>query len=300
MRTVTVVLLEGDVVAHRQRARIEVRCRVAAAAGQVGMLGRDDRELVHVAGTKRQVVGGEEVLEPAAVIAELDRGARQHLALDRGAELPVGGAHAPAVEDLGVDGRSNRVAEVLRQPGATLAVGGRRHQRAVGNEVPIEVVPASRRRAREPRALSRVVQRVAVLVVGALQGLPDIQLDRRLVVAEHVPGGSAAIGNVVEAGDAVGARKGDRNRVERLRRAPAVAFRGCPAGGVVVAQRALQRQPPERPLVLRVERVIPGLVRRVPVPDEHRELVRHAIAEPVGELVLVALIEGLEMCQPPW
>ena len=62
-----------------------------------------------------------------------------------------------------------------------------------------------------------------------------------------------------------------------------------PAPRVLVAQRALQRQPAVRPLILRVEAVVARAVALDVRADAHRELRRRAVVERVAQLVVDVL-----------
>jgi hypothetical protein len=55
------------------------------------------------------VIGDREIVQPAVEVADLYRDARQHLLLNRHADLPVVRPHAPSFEDLRIDrGRGQR------------------------------------------------------------------------------------------------------------------------------------------------------------------------------------------------
>ncbi len=96
------------------------------------------------------------------------------------------------------------------------------------------------------------------LVVGRLQVLAEVHLQRRLAVAEHVVGGAHARRDVVDSPS----RPSARGNVERRRpgTATARARRSRPPGNQLHAcsyrSAALQRQPVLRPLILHVEGVV--------------------------------------------
>ena len=86
-RHVAVIAREGEVVVGRaeRRSRVarEERHRLAAAVRQIRIRRRRDRHLIEVLRPQREVVGEEEVPPPAAVVADVDRHARQDLAAAR-------------------------------------------------------------------------------------------------------------------------------------------------------------------------------------------------------------------------
>ena len=245
------------------------------------MLRRRHRERRVIRCGRGQVVGDREALEPAAMIARLDRCSRQDLVLDRRAELPVGRTHAPAFEDGRVDRRrGERLTERGRLPRTALAVGHRVHVVALRDVVtvdaePAAVVPGPVRRLREARRTSRVHQRVAILVVRALQILADVDLQRGLAGAKDVVRRAHARRDVVEPWHADRIRERHRRRTEEIGSRRALPFRR-PAPRTVVADRALQGQTADRPLILHVERVVLAAVGGVEVTQPHRQLVRHA------------------------
>ena len=72
--------------------------RISAAVRQARVDRRGNRERVEVRRLQRQVVGDDEVFEPAPVVADVERHARQQLLLHGGANLPVARSHAPPGE----------------------------------------------------------------------------------------------------------------------------------------------------------------------------------------------------------
>ena len=207
----------------------------------------------------RPVVGHEEIAEPAAIVANLDRRARQHFLLNRPTHLPIPRPNAPPLHHRGVDGREReRVPEVLIAPRAAFRLRHRIHQIAVGHEVVVQVVPGAvrlhlkpRRRAAVPAVERRVPEDVVGLVGGRLQVLAGAELQRGLAVAEQVVGRAHARRDVLVAAHAVGPGEGDRGRTPQRRHRRSVALSRVEAVRVVEAQRPLHRQPPGGPLILR-------------------------------------------------
>ena len=150
----------------------------------------------------------------------------------------------------------------------------------------LRVPPSSGEAVRTMRAAGLLLRVLAVVRRG-IEVVAEIELQRRLAVAEHVVGRAEARRDVVERVDAWRPREADRRRVELRRQLRPVVLRRAEAPGAVVAQRALQRQPAARPLVLDVQRRRRRAVRLVPLRQPERELIRHALVEPVGQLRLV-------------
>src|SRR5262249_8381620 len=101
-----------------------------------------------------QVVGNREVEQPASQVSDFDRHARKHLLLNGSAELPIGGANAPACQQIRVDGRveqlsaKTKIADLAAEVLATARVDrGRWSLRewiveiAVGDPVRVRVGP---------------------------------------------------------------------------------------------------------------------------------------------------------------
>ena len=262
------------------------------------MLRRRHRERCVVRCERGRVVGDREALEPAAVIAGFERRPRQDLVLDRRAELPVGRTHAPAFEDGRVDRRcGERLTERERLPRTALAVGNRIHEVALRDVVAIDaepaaIVPCAVGRLCETRRTSRVHQRVAVLVVRALQILADVDLQRGLAVAKDVVRRARAGRDVVEPRHADGLRERHRRCSEQVGSGRALPIRR-PAPGTVVPDRALQRQTVHRPLILHVERVVLAPVGGVEITKSHGQLIRHAAKEPVVQARGVVVVHAV-------
>ena len=127
----------------------------------------------------------------------------------------------------GVDQRDvvARLAEVQvvagdRAAGVLAAAAGLRRRVqdvAVDDEVAVVVGPGSGHARHDLGGLRRVVQRVPAVVRRRRQIVPEVELDRRLAVAEHVVGGAEARRDVVERVDPVGARERDRRGIEPRR-----------------------------------------------------------------------------------
>ena len=254
---------------------------------------------VEILRTEREVIGEEEVPPPAAVVADVERHARQDLLLHGDAELPVVVPDAPSVLHVGIDARRPEWdAEVRVAPGAaTVAAGrevvlrGRIHQIAVRNEIMVAIGPAAVRRLLERHR--RVVLRVESPVLRGLQVLAEVHLQRRLAVAEDVEGHAHPRRDVVEAGDAVLPRE-DELAAELVVGGDAVLALGEPAPRVFIAHRGLHREPAVRPLILRVEAVVARAVALDVRADAHRELNRvqqgrAGAVERVGQLVIDVL-----------
>ena len=113
---------------------VRPRSRRRQADADIGR--RGDAVRREVGRAHGQVVGDREVVQPAAEVADLDRHARQHLLLDRGANLPVVRSHAPAFENLRVDGgggqrrRAERLAVHRPQVSIEPVVAGTLRRRA--------------------------------------------------------------------------------------------------------------------------------------------------------------------------
>ena len=221
------------------------------------MLRCRERVLRVVGRCRCQVVRHQEALEPTTVIADFHRRSRQDLVLHRRAELPVGWPDAPALEDLRVDwcGRQ-RLSERRLLPRAAFAVGRRVHVVALRDVVTVDaesasIVPGPVGRARETRPAGRIHQGVAILVVRWLQITPQVDLQRRLAIAEDIVRGAHSRADVVEAGHANRFRERDRGRPELVRTVSTLPLRR-PAPGAVVAEGTLQRQSIDRPLILHV------------------------------------------------
>ena len=135
--------------------------------------------------------------------------------------------------------------------------------------------------------------------------LPEADLQRRLAVAEDVIRGAHARRDVVVAGDAVGAREAGAGEKGARR----LCDRREPAPRMIVAQRALQREPIERPLILREEghhrraRVVEVGIRVLGDRDRHaaREGVQKVLRIHVQLAVVappVALVPELHAVRP--
>src|SRR5205823_1575493 len=89
----------GDVVVGLSEERgvdvVERSYDVAAAAGKTRIDRRGDVELSEIRRRDREVVGGDEALEPPADVADFNGDARQHFLLHRDPERPVRGTRAP-------------------------------------------------------------------------------------------------------------------------------------------------------------------------------------------------------------
>ena len=217
------------------------------------------------------------------------------------AEIPVVGPHAPALGNAGiVVGVERALAEVQIRPLPADVATARRQvlqrrvqQIAVGHEIPVAVGPRPRGGRRDP--IDRVERRVGAGGARRLQILAEGHLDRRLPVARQIVGRADPRGDVLEAGSGC-RRKRDRDRNELLRADLLFRIR---ARRVVEPDAALQRQPAERRLVLRIDRR-----RRRVVDDEkrvagHRQLVRHAVAEPVLQPLVVGEAESPGVVERP-
>ena len=282
---------------------VEAADLVAAASRQPRVHRRGDAVGVVVVRRHQDVVGQPDLARPERAVArsarEVPAGVvvvpdahRQPLAellLHLPGHVPVVVALSPAAQDIGVPPHGIRVllAEVRVVDRAALPVGAEVPQVAIRHVVAVGVVPGPVRE--EDRRVDRVVRRRHVRA-----RLPDIaphrELDRGPPVPEQVVGGPEARAEVpprrhVAPGREVHgreprvaerhARPGPRvgRPRERLRRH--VAVHG------VEARAEVQRQPVDRPLILRVD---PDLVdavllerRRGMLPDPQR----HAVAEPV-------------------
>ena len=104
---------------------------------------------------------------------------------------------------------------------------------------------------------------------------------RRLAVAEDVIRHPHAGRDVVVAGHAVRTRQRPRRPAEHAVGQQTVQPLGEEAPRMLVAQRALQRQPVAGPLILHVERVVARAVGLLPFRDALRDLVGHAGVEAV-------------------
>ncbi len=135
----------------------------------------------------------------------------------------------------------------------------------------------------------RVVRRIDAADLRALEVLPEVGLERRLAVAKQVVGDAHARCDVVVALDAHRALERDRLRVEDRRLGRAVALGRRPAPGAVVANRPLQRQLAQRPLILGEEGRRHRVIGRVPPRGED---VAEADGIPVVERVAQLRIVG--------
>ena len=151
----------------------------------------------------------------------------------------------------------------------------------------------------------RVVRRVDAADLRALEVLPEVGLERGLAVAKQVVGDAHARRDVVVALDAHRALERDRLRVEDRRLGRAVALGRRPAPGAVVANRPLQRQLAQRPLILREEGRRHRAVGRVPPRGEDvAEADRAPVVERVAQLRIVGdaparLHAGWSPCSRP-
>ena len=213
--------------------------------------------------------------------------------LRRHADLPVGRPVVPAFEDrLVIREAVHVLPEVQVAPPAATVAAARPEilrfavqQIAVGREVAVGVGPRPRHARRD--AVARLQRRVVSVAVDRGFEVPArVELQRGLPVAEHVIGEAEPRVDVVIADDALGRRKDERLRDE-LRRPD--LLRGIVAPGVVVADGSLDGELSASPLVLCVQGVVSdarvGEVR----PRELRELIRHAVVDPVIEVVVVAV-----------
>ncbi len=290
-----VVSRRDVVVGQAEQRRVDVvqwANRLTAAAGQPRVGRRRHVERAEVGRRHREVIRGDEALEPAADVAHFDRDARQDFLLHRDTERPVGRPRAPALED----GRVDRVAEhalaEVRVRERAAHVSARRAQVlrvgiqevAVGREVAVVVGPVSRDVRDDARR--RVGDAVIRRGDRRLEILADVALDRRLAVPEHVPRRGHARREILVAVDA--GRLGIDERRRQERRRAFLLFRR-PAPGAVEAHAALQRDAVDRPLSLREQRIVahPEIV--LEVVDEHRQLVRDAVVEAVAQRVRSAV-----------
>ena len=113
--------------------------------------------------------------------------------------------------------------------------------------------------------------------------LRDVHLERRLAVAEDVVGSTHPRRDVVVALHTIGAWKQER-ATELVVGDDAVLSGRGPTGGRLVPQGALERQPLTRPLVLDVEAVVEKAVAGLVRSHALRQLIRHAVVEPVADL----------------
>ena len=264
---------------------IQKAARLARRIAQAGVRRGHDCERLEVASRLQHVVVPREVVQPAAVVADLDRDARQHLLLDRGAEAPVAGPHAPALakrwieiagEDVLPEGRIGNCGTFVVQP--TI------QEIAVRDEVLVRVGPDARRRPLQPAARPQCAVRQPVLC--RLEVPAGIQLQRGLAIAEDIDGGAASRRDVVIRMDAIGERIVDGCRQEAN---GADSDRGEVAPGAIVAKSALQRDAAECFLVLPVEGIVADTLLSREGIDVFGDLVRHAAVEAVGRELVVGV-----------
>src|SRR5262249_38287613 len=142
-------------------------------------------ERCEVSRRDREVVGGGEVLQPPLEVSDLYGDARQHLLLNRYAELPVSWTHAPPSQQAGIGGwrRACGCSDCRRSRGSTFALGGVVGEIALRNEVAgrspetrdSSICPVSirGRRSRADRVSNAIV---AIQVYRRIHVLPDLDL----------------------------------------------------------------------------------------------------------------------------
>ena len=171
--------------------------------------------------------------------------------------MPIARTHAPATEQLRVVGDAWRWrAEVQITDGAA-DVAARASQIlplqvlqvAVRKEIVVGIGPGPVDADRD--VSERVRPRIQVVGDGILEVPAAADFDRRLAVAEHVPRHAASRRQVVITGHPFRLRNHHIILKELVRRDPLF---GEIAVRVVVSQRALIRQPADRPLLLDEER----------------------------------------------
>ena len=131
----------------------ELRDRLAAVR-QARIRRRGHTELAKVFRRLRQVVGDDEVREPAPGVADFDRHARQDFMLDRRADVPVRRPDAPAAQQRGIVRRvehrlaERQIADLRAHVTAAAAqiLRERIRQITVGFEVVVRIGPRARRR----------------------------------------------------------------------------------------------------------------------------------------------------------
>ena len=200
-------------------------------------------------------------LQPAAVVADLDRHPRQHLLLDRRAALPVAGPHAPAAE-AAPDPAScrtptcrswcSRSAPQKSPPVARRSCAALFNRSQSGTKLPLASVHVrvavvemrdGRRLAMNRPPFCAASRYRPTLNLSDVLPLPNTSIGdaaaRRQVVVAHrrpwFPGTSSTVGR---------------------KRTPPTVTSGKIARRAIEPQRALQRHPADRPLLLRVERVV--------------------------------------------
>ena len=190
----------GDVVAlaGKPGRRVDVveRTDLVAAATRQAWIDRRREEVLLIVRRLRQDVIGRvgEMLPPAAIVPDLDRRARQDLALDGGAELPVARTHAPARHQRGIQRRGRTgFQEALVQPWAALSVERGIHQIALRHVVVVDaeaaaIAPGPGGLCHQPG--DRVHRRVPSLVGRRREIFADVHLQRGLPVSEQIVGGA--------------------------------------------------------------------------------------------------------------
>src|SRR5262249_18180889 len=125
---------------------------------------------------------------------------------------------------------------------------------------------------------------VPVAPDGSLEVAPGIELEGGLPISEQIVGDPYPRIDVVVPDHALRFRKDQRRREETSR--PYLLLRVV-APGVAVSNRTLQGQLPAGPLILRIERVHPNASVRLVWKQILSDLVRNAVVEAVGEIVIV-------------
>ena len=282
-RQVVVDLLElrGFHVIERQR--------VPAAARQLRILRHVVHERIEVGRCPRAVDRGRQVAPAPPDVVELDRYFRSHLLRHSECQIPAVLACVPSIRRRRVNCQRRLWLPEERVPRPALAVGGRVQQVAVDDVVAVRVGPVPRVLRDKVPEPGRAVVRPLVHGVERRHVPAHEELHGRLSVAEKVVG-CAEPGHQVFLAERTGLRReidgGGQEQVgTHLLGREIVAE-------VLEAEPGLQRQTPERPAILRVQRdhaLLLFLVRvRVGV---RRDLVWYAVLEDVLELFVVVEVD---------
>ena len=213
----------------------------------MGVRGPGDAIRGEVGGTERLVVGHHEVPIPGAEIRDAQREARTQLVLERGRALPVVAAMSEARERIGAQPcLIGRQAELGVRERPAFSVRRGKHEIAVGNEVGVRIGPGA---VGAVHLLIRRVPELREVRSDERHVSTERHLGRGLSVAEQVIRCTKPWTQVLVVRQVLRLRVRSRGHEDpgrsRLLRIPGVE--------VVEASAEIERDPLQRPLVLRIQ-----------------------------------------------
>ena len=288
-----VVEVADHIASRARQARIDRNrdaVRLVVGGRHRAVVGR--RERGGERGRRGNRIGVQERIEIPPVIPGFNRQPGNDLALHRYAELPVGRPHAPPFQHRRIVGGGWRgqASEVLVGRGTALAVGEGIEEIAVRDIVAIGVRPRARGLRRHAAAESRpggVGLDEDAGPLGRIPVLAGVDLQRRLAVTGQVDRGAAAERDVVVALHDVLRREHDRRGHEARRPNHLL---GRAAHGVVIPNAAFQGDATNRPAILREDPHVLHASLLSEIVQQHRQLIRHAVAEPVLQPVAALIV----------